>query len=200
MFFFECSKIIADEGEVLRYVKNECFVQVTSDDVMVAEYVVPILFSDENEDFELDIYLDETIINCFKIYNMAKVDSRKIIFDQKLFYTFDKSSEESLETQFPNKCCILTIPKIPKDLFSDNERLTLSFSRDLFIKNDVGLHLKFTIEHLFEKCETFVNSNFLLEIFNQNQDKSCVVYCQKDLPLCFEFFEPKKRLYLAPLF
>jgi len=201
MFFFECSKVIADEGEYLVYSKNNLFVQcIDEDNVMITEYVVPNLFSDEKEDFEVSIYLDEKIIKFLKLYKLAKVEGKNISFDDnEVVYTYDKSSEDFLETQFSEKCCLLTLPKIHEDIFDDSEKITLTFSRCLFIKNDIGVHLKFPIQHLFSKCEISVNSNYLTEIFKQNENKSCVIYCEKNLPLCFEFIEPNKKIFLAPL-
>jgi hypothetical protein len=167
---------------------------------MVTEYVVPLLFSDEKEDFEVSIYLDEKIIKFFKLCKLAKVEGKNISFDDNgVVYTYDKNSEEFLPTNFSEKCCLLTLPKIEEDIFDDSEKITLTFSKNLFIKNEIGIHLKFPIQHLFSKCEISVNSNYLTEIFKQNENKSCVIYCEKDLPMGFDFIEPNKRIFLAPL-
>lgn len=199
MFFFESSKVVCEEGDILMYSNSECFVQKNDNDVVLTEHVVPLLYTNETDDFDVSIYLDETILQCLNIYKLVKVDGKKIYFDGKVVYTYEKSSEEFLETKFSEKCCILTIPKIESQLFGDNERLMLSFSKELFIKNTVGLHFKFQLCHLFEKCEVDVNSSYLIDIFKKNENSSCVVYCKKNSPLCFEFFEPKKRIFLAPL-
>lgn len=198
MFFLECKNLRDREGSNLVYSKNTCFIQTMCDDeVVFTEYTVPILFSNEDEIQEISILIDEKIIECAKTYEIAKVDGKKIYFDSEVIYEYEESTVIEWNDTLPKESCILKIPKIP-NLLGDGERVHISFSRQLFIKNDVGITLKFpTVVNLFEQQKVDVNSKYLLEIFNENVGRTCTVRYEKESVLCFEFIG--KKIYLAPL-
>lgn len=173
---------------------------MNEDDTAVIEQSVQILHSDAKKNDEVALIIDDFIIECLRRHTAVKIDSKKIIFDDKITYEYEQGTVAELEPQKESFIFSLVIPE--QIVMDEDVQLKISISNDgYFIMDDEnGKVFKMKILNVFKKIKfekIFFNSSYLKQVFIDNKKTFCKVFISENFPICFETVN--KKTFVSPI-
>ena len=170
-----------------------------SEDAVLCEHQVPLLHFEKTFSKEISITIDDTFLHFSKLFPVMKIDDKVIDFGE-VVYHYEQGEVLQLESRLPDLVGIIVANKMVD--IEDEYCKVKTFQDDLIISIDDHLTLK---QKLFWKVKNMdedvsFNFQFIKNIFDKHHGQACMVYMEKDFPMCLEFRGSSNiRYYVAPM-